>query len=965
MGHGQKKTCRRTNNKKKNKHRTAAASAGQQQNHVVGNNVSSVPANGGMPPSLTTPPHPRPPAQEDLPQWDDYNNVQTTNHTPTSSQSSPSSNNGGTYKSLYSRYKEATQRFKEALQKVVPSDIFRDDRVNNLMDAVDYLDETKPSFDGTNMIQDLKLAIRVRKKVAHHVMDGGDKGHAYFLSVLLYCWAVLRTLQPQPTKNRRNNITRTTSRSTTNPMENPFKALSINDDDDNDDEDDLPSGPVPRPTSDEPVRLTLQEMIRGSDRNAAIIFLMTMDEIMGFNVTQYSKLKQGWRAAKLEGMPPSTIIEHLMETATNANFAIQYVASLEQELIVDHPHMNTVYRLMSVLVFPDVIDSFMKDMIKFSPLAPHFKESDAAAFLGDCLESGLRNQTDPTMNQDKLVNEFARTWQVPVSILKERAAAIKQVGLTQIPLKEEIGMNAQFFGLASSMGLKMHSWLPKSKFIGTGSRNILNTVRLLQVLSKVIQEREGRVVCKEGFFGKKWDEGKNKAYTITGDMDDFLMADALPFLIDCCYDGILSTNLPFEGELLPVFSQLKAFVKSPTQPVSWSLAFAVHTLLTSVFEMQGNGDVESLGRTAKLSFETYFDQIEWAMEYSKGHSQPKNWTTNLKRLLMLKFLATPSMKTSEVQSLRAFWNPLCAGTLINYIAYFSNVSEGIHMVDSFAQLRMTLHLYNALKVVGLLPPQGIEVLEWLDATFRNSKAIWEGPRPNRGSFVVRWWIAYGTKIEEAQRMSRETRAEFSSNSASLPKSATDHRGAKNDNSTRKMTPIQPEKLCKSYRRICHHDFSDVVDTYHKTESQRASPIYDHAVRVNDTLDAMEKDQRFLATNFTSLGVILNQFVVSLFKVLELQPIVDELVRAVPDALRYDGRVDGRRVGRNSWEGGDHNLERQTMVHIFARQILGTLDFSNLTHPIPLIAQTAAFMQDFFQGVNPSRVMYFIPVEEED
>jgi hypothetical protein len=40
-------------------------------------------------------------------------------------------------------------------------------------------------------------------------------------------------------------------------------------------------------------------------------------------------------------------------------------------------------------------------------------------------------------------------------------------------------------------------------------------------------------------------------------------------------------------------------------------------------------------------------------------------------------------------------------------------------------------------------------------------------------------------------------------------------------------------------------------------------------------------------------------------------------------------------------------------------------FSNLTHPIPLIAQTAAFMQDFFQGVNPSRVMYFIPVEEED
>ncbi len=867
------------------------------------------------------------------------------------------------YKSLYVRYKLATERFKESLRAMVPPDIFASNSVNTLMEAVDYLaSSTDKKIIPESMLKDLKLSIRVRRRVAEGPLKGGDSGHSYFLSTLVYCFVVLRTLQPEhPRSTKKGTKTLQHKTNDRDPDTNHFAALSVEDDDDDDDDEaDLPSGPIIRPVPSEPVRLTLDELIHGSDRQDAILFLMTLDQLMEFNAEQYSKLKMAWSSHRSEGWPPLTIIEHLMETTVVANFGIQYVQFLEQKLAADHPHMDTIYRLMSVLVFPELSRELVNDMTDKSPLASQFKESDASTFLGDCLEKAVRNESDSTMKY--LAADFCRKWQVPSKMVEDRIAMVRLATIQELPVHKSLEMNQQMLNLARGMGFYEYSWLPNSEFIGTDKRYILLTVKLLQGLSNVIQDRQGHLLMRKGFFGKPWDESKQGVATrISRDMDEFLMGDVLVYLINACHGGLLAQRLPREEELMPFFARLKDFVKNPMQPVSWSLAFAVHTLLTSVFEMQGNNDVHSLAETAKTSFELYFDQIEKAERMLKGKSQPRDWSENLKRIQLLKWLVVPpTLKPDRVATLRAFWNPLCAGSFLCYIAYFSNLEQGSWMVDSFAQLRIVLHLYNALKDVGLLPPEGREILGLLDDQFKNSKAIWEGLQPSRGDFVRRFWISYGTELKEAQRRSRETASKYGVESTGF---AAEHRV--NTTTARQMTPMEPSKLAKSFRRIMNNDFTDVVDSYHPTASHKTNPLYDHAVRCNDTLDAMEADQRYLAMNMTSIGAHLNAFIMMLSDALEWQPSIEKLLATLPDEVRFDRRTDGRRIGRSSWEASDDNLERQAIAAIFADRILGKLDFQDLTYPDTELARTIAVMNVFFGNLDPASTLYFVPVEEQE
>ena len=283
------------------------------------------------------------------------------------------------------------------------------------------------------------------------------------------------------------------------------------------------------------------------------------------------------------------------------------------------------------------------------------------------------------------------------------------------------------------------------------------------------------------------------------------------------------------------------------------------------------------------------------------------------------------------------------------------------MVDNFSQLRMVLHLYNALKEVGLSPADSHGVLALLDRNFQNSKAIWEGPKPTRGNFVLQWWIAFGTEVKEARRLSNEAAARFSK-ARGTPNKASRSRLLE---TARRMTPIEPGKLSKSFRRIVNRDFTDVVDTYHKDiERQKSYPLYDHVVRCNDTLDAIEEDQPYLAMNMTALGAHLNSFIDKFFDHYWKKE-VQMIVRATPDSMRYGRRADGRSIGRQSWESTDSNLERLAMVSIFAQEILGRLDFADLSRPDPVIVQPLAAMTLFFEKLPAYLIMYFTPITEDE
>jgi hypothetical protein len=266
------------------------------------------------------------------------------------------------------------------------------------------------------------------------------------------------------------------------------------------------------------------------------------------------------------------------------------------------------------------------------------------------------------------------------------------------------------------------------------------------------------------------------------------MMDVMPSLMKMCDEGLLSVDLPRERELLTLFTEIKTFVKKRSQPVSWSFAFAIHALLTSVFEIQGNDDVHSLTRTAQGTFELYMDQVEWAKDASSRK------LFNLEEHSKLRALATAeSLEVTETETLRAAWNPLCAGSFILFISYSGNLQVGCTMLDTLSEFWTVLHLYNALRAVGLISPGDIEFLQWLDEQFGTCKAVWEGPKPARGKFVSRWWIAKGMTITQAKRMRESTRSMVHTQGrSSLP----------HDSKTRMSASIEPKDLSKRYRRIC-------------------------------------------------------------------------------------------------------------------------------------------------------------------
>jgi hypothetical protein len=179
----------------------------------------------------------------------------------------------------------------------------------------------------------------------------------YFIEVLEYCWSLLA---PRRKQKRASTISSAAGQDSLEmSLSNRFEELSFNDDiedDDIEDEDDLPQVPLLRPTTTAPIRLTLQQLISGTDRTDVVLFLMTLDELMGFNAAQFSNLKDESLRVRENDLPSSTIVQHMMEASVAANLAIQQVVALEQAFIHNHPHLNTVYRMLATLTLVGVCD---------------------------------------------------------------------------------------------------------------------------------------------------------------------------------------------------------------------------------------------------------------------------------------------------------------------------------------------------------------------------------------------------------------------------------------------------------------------------------------------------------------------------------------------------------------------------------------------------------------------------------
>lgn len=191
--------------------------------------------------------------------------------------------NRDNYLTAYSRYKRATNRFMDYMRKNVPRAVIEGEEKNVifLLYAADWMMASSHTLD-PKVLKDLRVSIRMRKRVAKSYFGGGDATHKYFIDILVYCWTVLRLL---PTETDERTALEQEDEET-DDHRNLYAALGVEiDDEEEDDEETFPTE-VPRPVPDK-IRVTIDELMKADDRTDAIIFLSTMDDLMAMVANQY------------------------------------------------------------------------------------------------------------------------------------------------------------------------------------------------------------------------------------------------------------------------------------------------------------------------------------------------------------------------------------------------------------------------------------------------------------------------------------------------------------------------------------------------------------------------------------------------------------------------------------------------------------------------------------------------------
>ena len=874
-------------------------------------------------------------------------------------QDSASRANVGNYATVYARYKTATRRFLDYMRTHVPEDVVDDaGAVNFLLPAVDWMRARDHAIDPA-VLRDLKLCIRMRRRVADSVFGGGDEGHRHFLEVLVFCWTVLRLLPvadegvaPAESATLENAGEEDATRNA-----NRFSPFGVELEEEEEENADMFPTTAPRPPpAENPV--TAEELLASDDRSDAVLFLLTLNEIMGFVTGQYRALVQNFQRRGRD-VSDTALTENLIDATIAANLALQSVQQLETELQAQHEHLTTPCRLLATLVLPELTAEV--DAVVRQHGARSCKRSEIIAFLGDSMQCCFYNKSDSWNPRDSIVSEFVAQYEVNTTgsvKIEQLFQGLLKLTVMEISMKPDIGVEELRQEVTRGTGRphNSHSWLPGMNNI-SGDRAIHHTIRILQLFAGVIDgcAPDRNLLAnpsQRGMFGNPdWAPGRS---TKIRDMDELLMTRLLPNWANMCRHGIMGKiKLPRDGELCPFFVRLKTYVDHPREPVTWSLAFGVHAALVGMLEV--GGALTRISDISELVFNNYFAQamntVKMAYnEKSSNMFRCPSWKHNLPMISFLENFGLP------VYDKLAVWNPLCAGTSITILDFFANIEGGCAIIDCQAQLRIVMYLYHGLVINGIFSEEEIPLLQTLYEGFKQCKALWQGSLPKRGELVKKFWISFGMGLSDAKKMSKI--AQHTARGGCLPSEGLFEQGVRLCHG-RQMHPIEPAEIFTSFRRVCERDFSDVVDKYHTAEQRkntRGEEQYTVAVRTNDTLDRLEDEIGLHAVNFIPTAYYLEQFVCSIGRILGWEPLLKSFKR-------------------------ENNMDlRQGFAIIFAQHLLGALDFAidPLNHkfrnvpelaalsPAPnIIAGTASFLEDFFARVPAQNVMWFQALESGD
>lgn len=425
------------------------------------------------------------------------------------------------------------------------------------------------------------------------------------------------------------------------------------------------------------------------------------------------------------------------------------------------------------------------------------------------------------------------------------------------------------------------------------------------------------------------------------------MADILPDWVVMGRRGIIGAiKLPYEDERCPLFVLLREYITEPEKTVSWSITFAFHALLTAILEVEPIFD--RLVEVSLSTFHNYFEQLNYAKTLASNNPESLGTVSSReiqsfwRNMISVTFLENFGL---PVYGPPTMFNPLCAGTIFSYLSYFGNLDCGIGMIDCQAQLRVALHLFHALLMNGIVRKGEIPLLDMLYDNFRNSKAVWQGSLPKKGEFGRRFWICWGVSTTDARHMSEDAKESF----RKLQRKPYSRNRKPQPEEKRKLLSFEASEISRSYRRICNHDFHDVVDKCHTPEQRRKyrdTDFYRLTVNTNDTLEAIEDEQTLLSLNLPSFSAVIEQFVNSLGRVLQWEELMEFGVR-----------------------GRDQN-HRQAFAFLFAQYLLGAMDFADDPFgykflDIPQGQTSSEFMTAFFCKAPTSKLFWFESTNKHD
>ena len=471
----------------------------------------------------------------------------------------------------------------------------------------------------------------------------------------------------------------------------------------------------------------------------AAMFLLDLDELQ-------AKVSTAW-VEHVSG-------RHSLLTATAiTNLCIRHIERLAASLAIECPELagdRSIERCVAAVGLERAVSWCTSSLGVSYALA---LELVTAVAFGEDDSAPSRSQT-PTFHLMAIVGEShphirARTAAqvgrlLPALRTQERfGELVEVVWLAFYDVFFQVGEDGSFLGAVD----------PADRFVGVNA--VFHTSELLRKLVRTQRLLDGNswFAPPAGYYGwVQWNERTRLASSVY-ELRDHAVS-ILPALLYFSGNDFLEKfdDLLKEGTLMPLWRLLRSARKHGR--LDTATLFAMHASLVSVLHVQGERRCARVAVTTRLEMTQLHEQLLavlplWgqAPTFEHPHSSSacgeraaggallvaEEWARASSVRLRLDPVSDEQLRAraKEQRDAALLWTPWVAGQQLLFAQLSCRLSCGLDAADSRWQLRLHLHLYNALLQVGALA-QPIPLMEHLLRCLADSSLLWYstgGQRP--------------------------------------------------------------------------------------------------------------------------------------------------------------------------------------------------------------------------------------------